>query len=83
MYAGCVSGAIQKADYLAIIEKAGFDQIRIQTEKQIALPDDILKNYLSEDEIASFRTGKTGIYSITVYAEKPGNGLGLGSEVCC
>ena len=83
LYAGCVSGAIQKTDYLGIIEKTGFDHIRIQQEKRITLPDDVLKNYLSADEIASFKTGKTGIFSITVYAEKPGNGLGLGSEVCC
>ncbi len=83
MYAGCVSGAIQKSEYLSIIEKTGFENIQVQKERRITLPDDILKSYLSEEEIVSFKTGKTGIFSITVYAEKPGNGMGVNSSVCC
>lgn len=71
MYAGCVSGAVQKQTYLDMIENNGFKNITIQKEKTITIPDDILANYLSEAEIAAFRTGDTGIYSITVYAEKP------------
>ncbi len=70
MYAGCVAGAIQKADYLSIIEKAGFKNISIQKEKRINLPDEILSDYLSKEEIEKFKTGNTGIFSITVYAEK-------------
>ncbi len=75
MYAGCVSGAIQKADYLSIIEKAGFKNISIQKEKRINLPDEILSDYLSMQEIEKFKTGSTGIFSVTVYAEK--------AEGCC
>jgi len=30
----------------------------------------ILKNYLSEEELNDFKTGNTGIFSITVFAEK-------------
>lgn len=71
MYAGCVSGAIQKEVYLELIHSNGFGNVIIQKEKQIIIPDDILKNYLSESQIAAFRTGDTGIFSITVYAEKP------------
>lgn len=70
MYAGCVSGAIQKSDYLRLIRKAGFKNITIQKEKPIELPGDILSQYLNEDEIAKFNTGGTGIYSITVFAQK-------------
>lgn len=70
MYAGCVAGAIQKSDYLQMIEKAGFSSITLQKEKAITIPDEILKDYLSEEEIAGFKTSGTGIYSITVYAEK-------------
>jgi len=29
----------------------------------------ILKNYLSEEELNDFKTGNTGIFSITVFAE--------------
>jgi len=71
MYAGCVSGAIQKAEYLRLIQEAGFDSITVQKEKQIVIPDDILSNYMSAEEIAAFRNSSTGIYSITVYGRKP------------
>ena len=71
LYAGCVSGAIQKQVYLEIIEEAGFKNISLQKDKAIIIPDDILANYLSADEISEYKNGKTKITSITVYAEKP------------
>ncbi len=71
MYAGCVAGAIQKDVYMELIQNNGFKNVVIQKEKAIVIPDDILKNYLNEDQLASFKTGSTGIFSITVYAEKP------------
>ncbi|RKD15204.1 arsenite S-adenosylmethyltransferase [Pelobium manganitolerans] len=71
MYAGCVSGAIQKEEYLELVKSNGFKNITIQKEKQIHIPKDILVNYLNESEIAAFTSGNTGIFSITVYAEKP------------
>jgi SAM-dependent methyltransferase len=70
MYAGCVSGAVQKEVYLELIEMNGFKNVTIQKEKPIIIPDDILKNYLNQDELNSFKSGSTGIFSITVYAEK-------------
>ena len=72
MYAGCVAGAIQKAEYLTQIENAGFENINLQKEKPITIPDDILSKYLSNNDVQEFNRGQTGIYSITVYAEKPG-----------
>jgi len=75
MYAGCVSGAIQKDSYLSIIKEAGFTNISIQREKRITLPDEILKDYLSAKAMEDFKNGNTGILSVTVYAEKP--------ETCC
>lgn len=72
MYAGCVAGAIQKEEYLNHIREVGFENITIQKEKPIELPDDILSQYLNEEEINEFNTGETGIYSITVFAQKPG-----------
>jgi arsenite methyltransferase len=71
MYAGCVSGAIQKQVYLELINANGFDNITIQKEKPIYIPDDILINHLSAEEISSFRAGGIGIFSITVFAQKP------------
>lgn len=81
MYAGCVSGAIQKATYLELINNNGFKNVIVQKEKPIIIPDDILKNYLNEDALADFKTGNTGIFSITVYAEKP-QSCGCGPEGC-
>lgn len=75
MYAGCISGAIQKDEYLALIRGNGFTNVTLQKEKAINVPDDILQQYLSADEIQAFKQSGTGIYSITVYAEK--------KEACC
>ena len=72
MYAGCVAGAIQKTEYLQLITDKGFQNLKIQKEKPIIIPDDILGKYLSQEEAKSFNNGGTGIFSITVYAEKPG-----------
>jgi arsenite methyltransferase len=71
MYAGCVAGAIQKDDYLELIRANGFVNLTIQKEKSILIPDDILVNYLNADELAKFKAGSTGIFSITVFAQKP------------
>ncbi len=75
MYAGCISGAIQKDEYLDLVKKNGFSNITLQKEKVITIPDDILSAYLTAEEIAAFKQSGTGIYSITVYAEK--------QEACC
>ena len=77
MYAGCVSGAIQKKDYLDLVEKNGFINVHVQKDKAITVPDDILLNYLSADELTEFKKSGTGIYSVTVYAEKPAD------KSCC
>ena len=71
MYAGCVSGAIQKKEYLSIIEEAGFKNIAVQKDKPITVPDEILKNYFSEEDIINYKNSNTRITSITVFAEKP------------
>jgi len=71
MYAGCVAGAIQKDVYLELIQANGFENITIQKEKTIVIPDDILINYLSPEKIELLKTGNTGIFSITVFAQKP------------
>lgn len=80
MYAGCVSGALQKEVYLEIIKLNQFKNITIQKEKSIIIPDEILLDFLSSDEIKAFKNGETGIFSITVYAEKPACVPGGG---CC
>ncbi|HET9745734.1 MAG TPA: arsenite methyltransferase [Chitinophagaceae bacterium] len=71
LYAGCVSGAIQKSEYLALIEEAGFTNIKLQKDKPILIPGEILAEYLPKEEINQYRTGNVKITSITVYADKP------------
>lgn len=80
MYAGCVASAIQKNDYLGIIAEAGFKKIVLQKEKPIIIPDDILKNYLNDEEVAVYQSNKNIIYSITVYGEKQADCCG---PDCC
>jgi len=80
MYAGCVSGAVQKEVYLELIRHNGFQNITVQKEKPIIIPDDILKNYLNEEELNKFKNGTTGIFSVTVFAQKPACTPGGG---CC
>lgn len=70
MYAGCVASAILKDDYLQIIKDAGFKNLTLQKEKAIIIPNDILKNYLTEEETEVYNSNKNIIYSITVYGEK-------------
>ncbi len=78
MYAGCVAGAVQKAEYLAFIESTGFQNITLQKEKLITIPNDILAQYLDVQQIADFKQSGTGIYSITVFAQKP-----IAAAPCC
>lgn len=80
MYAGCISGALQKNEYLDLIEKSGFIGIAVQKEKEIIIPDDILINYLNPELLHNFKESPTGIYSISVYAEKPKDCCGTD---CC
>ena len=82
MYAGCVAGAIQKNDYLEIITKSGFKNITLQKEKTIVIPDDILIRYLTAERIEQLKSSGLGIFSITVYAEKPAERSCCGPDCC-
>jgi arsenite methyltransferase len=83
MYAGCVASAINKNEYLGYIEQAGFKNITLQKQKPIIVPDDILKNYLNEDEIAEYKKMGDVIFSMTVYAEKQKESCCSSNEKCC
>lgn len=77
MYAGCVAGALLREEYLEIIKEAGFVNVEIKKDKKIDLPDDLLLNYITIEELEKFKTGETGIFSITVVGKKP-EGCGCG-----
>ncbi len=70
LYAGCISGAVQKEEYLRIIKEAGFINITIQRDRKIDIPNDILSRFLTVDQLQDYKRSHIGIFSITVYAEK-------------
>jgi arsenite methyltransferase len=71
MYAGCVSGAIDIDLYLKMMKNSGLVNIKVQKDKLISMPDETLLNYLDQTELRRFKESGSGIFSITVYAEKP------------
>lgn len=83
MYAGCVSGAIQKEVYMELINQNGFVNVTVQKDKPIIIPDDILSRYLSAAQIETFKRSGSGIRSITVYAEKPAETKACCGTDCC
>lgn len=71
LYAGCISGAVQKEEYLRIIKESGFTNIIVQKERKIDIPNDVLAKFLTIDQLREYKKSRVGIFSITVYAEKP------------
>ncbi len=71
LYAGCISGAVQKDAYLRTIGGAGFVNITVQKERKVEIPNEILIRYLSLEELRELKRNQVGIISVTVYAEKP------------
>jgi arsenite methyltransferase len=71
MYAGCVSGASEMNKYMMVIADSGFLNIKVHKQKEINLPESLLAEYNDMNEIGSYRNGETGIFSITVSAERP------------
>ena len=70
MYAGCIAGAIDMDDYIGIISNQKFNNIVIHKQKEVTIPENILMNYLTPDEIEHFKNGDTGIYSVTISASR-------------
>jgi ubiquinone/menaquinone biosynthesis C-methylase UbiE len=70
MYAGCVSGAIQRTKYLDLIKETGYKKIEILKSKKIELPKEFLIKYITETDIAELMRKDKGIFSITVFGIK-------------
>ncbi|OZC03562.1 arsenite efflux transporter metallochaperone ArsD [Rubricoccus marinus] len=60
LYAGCVAGALDQDDYLALLADAGFDGVEVVTERPIALPTDLLPG-----------GAEASLFSITVRGTRP------------
>lgn len=66
LYAGCISGALEKKEYIDTIKSFGFKDVEIRKMKEINIPDEFLKRFLGEDELIEFRERQTGIFSLTI-----------------
>ncbi len=83
LYAGCVSGAIEKSEYLGIIEDTGFTNLRTQKERVIEIPDEIYLKFISTEDLESFKKSGVNLVSINVYADKPSQPYCDPKEGCC
>jgi len=70
LYAGCVSGALQKEDYLKIVKDAGFSKVEVKNERVNDVPDEYLLESVSQQVIDRYRDSGAGIFSITVVGTK-------------
>jgi SAM-dependent methyltransferase len=71
LYVGCVAGAMERADYLALIRKAGFEEVTVGAEKTIDLPNALLEKHLGAGGRRQFREDGGTIQSITVTGRRP------------
>ena len=70
LYAGCISGAVKKEEYLELISRSGLKDVRILKEKVIEISDDSMLKYISGDELEDYKNSKNRILSITVTGNK-------------
>lgn len=70
LYAGCVSGALQKEDYLDIIRQSAYKDIEVKSEHLNDVPDEYLLESVSQEAIDAYRKSGAGIFSITVLGTK-------------
>ncbi len=62
LYAGCVAGAVEQEEYLAVIRSGGFDEVEVVAERPIELPESLLPP-----------DSRTPIWSVTVRGIRPLN----------
>lgn len=70
LYAGCVSGAMKKEDYIKEIDETGFKNIKIFKEKPVSVSDESMLKYISEKELEDYKKSGNGILSITISGSK-------------
>ena len=70
-YAGCVAGALPRADYLGLIEGAGFTGLEVRAEKRIEVPADLIRRHLTPDQQREVTRSDLHVTSVTLTAVKP------------
>ncbi len=71
LYIGCIAGATTTEAYMDYIAKAGLRDVQVTSSKKVDLPDEVLRNYATENEIREFVKSGTEVLSITVTGRKP------------
>ena len=67
-YAGCVSGAVPKQDYLKLIEKSGFSHVQVVSERRIQVPAELIAKSLTRDQQQVALKNDLHVMSVTVTA---------------
>jgi ubiquinone/menaquinone biosynthesis C-methylase UbiE len=70
LYAGCISGALDKEEYIKIIKNTNFKTVEIKKIKKIDIPDNLFLQYISTEELNEIKSNNIGIYSITINGYK-------------
>jgi len=70
-YAGCVSGAMVKADYLQVIRNSGFSDVTVASERRIEVPAELMEQTLTADQRNDAVQRDLHVMSVTVTAIKP------------
>ena len=69
-YAGCVSGAIPKEDYLKLIQDTGFSEITLASERRIHVPAELITKSLTTEQQQEATDNDLHVLSVTVTAKK-------------
>ncbi len=67
LYAGCVSGAMDRRAYIDLLEAAGFENVRVVAHRPIPIPNSMLADL---DEAGREALRSSGIVSVTVVGTK-------------
>ena len=70
-YVGCISGAIQKEEYLGIVRASGFADVTVRKEREIVIPQNWLVRLLGEEQASIIETHHFRVLSITICGNKP------------
>lgn len=70
-YVECVSGAMQKEEYLGIVRSGGFSGGSVRRERGIVIPQDWLDRLLGEEQASILKAHPFRVLSITINGNKP------------
>lgn len=77
VYAGCIAGAVRKDDYIHLVEKAGFQDVRVVQESRFELAENEVDAYavgIAESlnlPLESVRESTGAVLSVCVFGAKP------------